>query len=119
MSSQYDNDADEDELSILTVGAEVAFLDSEISQMEQERVVLDLHFRPSKVIGDEIESTENEQVKNKEEIESMRRQEKRLSQSKHDVRVTLAQAELSNAETDRKREFMIIDKKMRCDAEEE
>ena len=67
--SQYDNDADEDELSNITDCAEVALLDFEISQLEEERFILGLHYRPSKVIEDEIESTENEQVKKKEEVE--------------------------------------------------
>ncbi len=115
MFSQYDNDADEDELlSNITDCAEAALLDSEISQMKEDQLVLGLHYRPSTVIVDEIESTENEQVKMKEEIESMRRQAIRSTQNKYDERVTMAQAELSNAEKDRKQELMIIDKK--CNA---
>ena len=107
---QYYNDADEDGLSNITDCAEAALLDSEISQLKEERLVLDLHYRLSTVIVDEIASTENEPVKMKEEIESIRRQEIRSTQNKYDERVTLAQA-MTYAEKDRKRELMIIDKK--------
>ena len=88
--------------------------------MTQERAVVDSHYRPSTKIETEIASTEDEQADKRIEIENMKGQEKRSSQNKYDERVAEAQAELSKAEKDMQREFLITDNKFnamlrRCD----